>query len=72
MEAVPTNLIVKTDKLVSEHEYLFGTGKRDTKIIDVKSKEDFPTLFDTKKEDGTSGPLWSQPGQPKKGFGKKP
>lgn len=63
-------MIVKSDKLLSEHEYLFGTGKKDTKIIDVKSKEDFPTLFDTKKEEST-GPLWSQPGQPKRGFGKK-
>ena len=69
VEALPTNVIVKSDKLVSEHEYLFGTGKKDTKIIDVKSKDDFPPLFDTKKED--TGPLWSQPGQPKKGFGKK-
>lgn len=70
VEALPTNVIVKADKLVSEHEYLFGTGKKDTRTIDVKSKEDFPTLFDTKTE-GNTGPLWSQPGQ-KKGFGKKP
>jgi hypothetical protein len=30
--------------LISEHDYLFGKKKNDTKIIDVKSKDDFPTL----------------------------
>ena len=38
------NVIVKKDSLISEHDYLFGKKKDDSKIIDVKSKEDFPTL----------------------------
>jgi hypothetical protein len=43
-EAVPENVIVKSDSLFSEHEYLFGKKKETAKIIDVKSKQDFPTL----------------------------
>lgn len=37
-------MIVKSDSLVSEHEYLFGTKKANSKVVDVKSTEDFPTL----------------------------
>jgi hypothetical protein len=66
---------VKTERLISEHEYLFGTkkGHGDSKIIDVQSKEDFPTLFETPlqaSKEGDSGPLWSTPST-KKGFSKK-
>ncbi len=62
-------MIVKQDTLISEHEYLFGTSnKKDSKIIDVKSKEDFPTLFDTSGP-SSSGPLWSTPGQKHNKFG---
>jgi len=38
------NVIVKSDHLLSEHEYLFGKKKDLNKIIDVKSNDDFPTL----------------------------
>jgi hypothetical protein len=38
------NVIVKADEFVSEHEYLFGKRKNDSKIIDVKSNQDFPDL----------------------------
>ncbi len=38
------NVIVKKESLVSEYDYLFGKKGDDNKIIDVKSKEDFPTL----------------------------
>jgi hypothetical protein len=44
-EQKPQNVIVKSDSLLSEHEYLFGKKKDTTKIIDMKSSEDFPTLF---------------------------
>jgi hypothetical protein len=59
------HVIVKQDKLVSEHDYLFGGKKKgDSKIIDVQSKEDFPTLFGAPSGDsGNNGPLWSTPGQ---------
>ena len=42
------NVIVKSEGLLSEHDYLFGTKKKggDSRVIDVQSKEDFPTLFD--------------------------
>ena len=30
--------------MLSEHEYLFGKKKDNTKTIDVKSNMDFPTL----------------------------
>ena len=36
--------MVKADSMFSEHEYLFGKKKDNSKIIDVKSKDDFPTL----------------------------
>ena len=53
-------MIVKADKLISEHDYLFGTKKKgDSKIVDVKSKEDFPTL----STEDSGGPMWSTPGQ---------
>jgi hypothetical protein len=53
-------VIVKADKLISEHDYLFGTKKKgDSKIVDVKSKEDFPTL----STEDSGGPMWSTPGQ---------
>jgi len=76
VEAVPQNVIVMPDRLMSQHEYIFGTGKTTgSKIIDVKSKDDFPNLMNaavggaTKNDEG-SGPLWNAP-QTKKGFGKK-
>jgi len=38
-------VIVKSEKLLSEHDYLFGKKKDDdNKIIDVKSAQDFPSL----------------------------
>ena len=36
--------MVKKDAFISEHDYLFGKKKDDSKIIDVKSNNDFPTL----------------------------
>ena len=41
---VQENVIVKEDNMVSEHEYLFGQKKQKSKIIDVKSGNDFPDL----------------------------
>jgi hypothetical protein len=43
-EQMPDNVMVKSDSLLSEHEYLFGKKKETAKIIDVKSAMDFPTL----------------------------
>lgn len=37
--------MVKGDSMLSEHEYLFGKKKDASKIIDMKSSEDFPTLL---------------------------
>jgi hypothetical protein len=45
--------------MISEHEYLFGKKKEENKVIDVMSKQDFPTL-------ALGGGLqvnWSAPGQ---------
>lgn len=43
------NVMVKSDTMLSEYDYLFGKKGDENKIIDVKSKDDFPTL------DGTLG-----------------
>lgn len=45
-EDQPENVIIKQESLVSEHDYLFGKKKDDTRTIDVKSQQDFPTLGD--------------------------
>ena len=37
-------VMIKSEGLVSEHDYLFGKKKDENNIIDVKSKHDFPTL----------------------------
>ena len=40
-------MVIQSDGLVSEHEYIFGQSKKGGKVaktIDVKSTEDFPTL----------------------------
>ena len=48
---------MKSDKLISEHDYLFGRKREEeSKIIDVMSKQDFPTL----SLGGETGPLWSE------------
>jgi hypothetical protein len=64
--------------MMSEHEYLFGTKKEDSKVIDVKSNQDFPTLALGGDGGSSGGPLWSAPGQKSSGgkagsksFGKK-
>ncbi len=38
------NVMVKSDDIFTEHEYQFGKKKDTSKIIDVKSNQDFPTL----------------------------
>jgi hypothetical protein len=47
VEVAPQNVIVLPDNLMSQHEYIFGTSKRGpgSKIIDVKSKDDFPNFI---------------------------
>ena len=65
LEEKPNKVIVQEATLVSEHDYIFGTKKVGaSKIIDVKSKEDFPTLFEKPQtgEPTSTGPLWSTPG----------
>jgi hypothetical protein len=42
-KTIPENVIVKEEKLFSEHEYLFG-AKEKKGTIDVKSNQDFPDL----------------------------
>lgn len=37
-------MIVKSEGMVSEHDYLFGQKRDKEKIVDVKSDMDFPTL----------------------------
>jgi hypothetical protein len=50
-KAIPENVIVKEEKLFSEHEYLFG-AKEKKGTIDVKSNQDFPDLaFDLATRD---------------------
>lgn len=52
-------VIVKQEKLVSEHDYLFGKRREDdSRVIDVASTEDFPTLV---VGGGPGGPLWAAP-----------
>jgi len=62
-------VIVKQEKMISEHEYLFGKKSEESKIIDVKSNQDFPTLAN---EGGSSlsGVAWSAPGKSAKTFQK--
>lgn len=79
-EKTQEKAVIKVEeKMISEHEYLFGMKKKedDSKAIDVSSSKHFPTLIGGGGgEETTGGPLWSAPGGQKqkvgqKSFGKK-
>jgi len=44
--------MIKSESLLSEMDYLFGKKRDESKVIDVKSKQDFPTLIPSSQNSG--------------------
>ena len=51
-QQVQQNVMIKSESLLSEMDYLFGKKRDESKVIDVKSKQDFPTLIPSSQNSG--------------------